>query len=127
MKRIFFILFISIFTFSCSNESYDVLTVELTGIWEQIDNDVNSKKVNRLVFGSDQTGLKIYTITYDTGEVDSSASSFNWEINDSVITLSENEITKKIYVISSEESVFLMTEDDLRLNKISDDYSQYYQ
>lgn len=126
MKRIFIILFISIVTFSCSNESYDLQSVELTGVWEQIDNDANSTKVYRLVFGSDQTGLMIYTITSDTGEVNSSASAFNWEINDTVITLSENEITKKIYVINSEENVFLMTEDDLRLNKISDDYSQYY-
>ena len=126
MKRIFFILFISIVTFSCSNESYDLQSVELTGVWEQIDSDANSTKVYRLVFSSDQTGLKIYTITYDTGEVNSSASAFSWEINDTVITLSENEIIKKIYVINSEENVFLMTEDDLRFDKISDDYSQYY-
>lgn len=106
MKRILFILFISIFTFSCSNESYDVLPVELTGVWEQSYNEVNSTIVNRLVFGLDQTGLKIYTITYDTGEVSSSASPFNWEINDATITLSENEINNKIYVISSEENVF---------------------
>ena len=126
MKRIFIILFISIVTFSCSNESYDLQTVELTGVWEQIDNDANSTKVYRLVFGSDQTGLMIYTITSDSGEVNSSASAFSWKINDTVITLSENEITKKIYVINSEENVFLMTEDNLRLDKISDDFSQYY-
>lgn len=126
MKRIFIILFISIVTFSCSNESYDLQSVELTGVWEQIDNDANSTKVYRLVFASDQTGLRIYTITSDTGEVNSSANAFSWEINDTIITLSENEITKNIYVINSEENVFLMTEDNLRLNKISDDYSQYY-
>jgi len=126
MKRIFFILFVSIVTFSCSNESYELQSVELTGVWEQIDNDANSTKVYRLVFGSDQTGLKIYTITSDTGEVNSSASAFSWKINDTVITLSENEVTKKIYVINSEENVFLMTEENLRLDKISDDYSQYY-
>lgn len=126
MKRIFFILFISIVTFSCSNESSDLQSVELTGVWEQIDNDANSTKVYRLVFGADQTGLKISTIASDTGEVHSSANDFSWEINDTVITLSENEITKKIYVIHSEGNVFLMTEDNLRLSKISDDYSQYY-
>lgn len=126
MKRIFIILFISIVTFSCSNESYDLQTVELTGVWEQIDNDANSTKVYRLVFGSDQTGLKIYTITSDSGEVNSSASAFSWEINDTVIILSENEITKKIYVMNSEENVYLMTEDNLRFDKISDDFSQYY-
>ena len=126
MKRIFFILFISIVIFSCSNESYDLQSVELTGVWEQIDSDANSTKVYRLVFGSDQTGLKINTVTYDSGEVNSSASAFSWTIYDTVITLSENDITKKIYVINSEEKVFLMTEDNLRLDKISDDYSQYY-
>lgn len=126
MKRIFFVLFISIITFSCSNESYDVPSVELTGVWEQSDIDANSTKIYRLVFGPDQTGLKIHTITYNTGEINSSASSFNWEIKENIITVSENEITKKIYVISSEENVFLKTEDDLRLDKISDDYSQYY-
>jgi len=126
MKRIFFILFISIFTYSCSNESYDLQSVELTGVWEQIDNDANSTKVYRLVFGSDQTGLKIYTITSNTGEVNSSANAFNWEINDTIITLIENDITNKIYMISSEENVFLKTEDNLRLDKISNDYSQYY-
>lgn len=125
MKRIFFILFISTFTFSCTNEDIN-LSQDLTGVWEDSEVTSTSTKVYRLVFGPDHTGLKINSTIYYTGEQTSSSDAFTWMINDNKITLSSNKESDDIYLINFEGNMYLNVEGDLHLNKVSDDYSKYY-
>jgi len=125
MKRIFFILVISIFTFSCTNEEIN-LSQDLTGVWEDSEVTSTSTNVYRLVFGPDHSGLKINTTIYNTGEQTSSSDAFSWIMNENKITLSSNKESEDIYLINLDGNIYLNVEGDLHLNKVSDDYSKYY-
>jgi len=125
MKRIFFILVISIFTFSCTNEEIN-LSQDLTGVWEDSEVTSASTNVYRLVFGPDHSGLKINTTIYNTGEQTSSSDAFSWIMNENKITLSSNKESEDIYLINLDGNIYLNVEGDLHLNKVSDDYSKYY-
>lgn len=125
MKRIFFILVISIFTFSCTNEEIN-LSQDLTGVWEDSEVTSTSTNVYRLVFGPDHSGLKINTTIYNTGEQTSSSDAFSWIMNENKITLSSNKESEDIYLINLDGNIYLNVEGDLHLNKVSEDYSKYY-
>jgi hypothetical protein len=79
-----------------------------------------------LVFGPNNTGLRIHSNVFDSGEVISVATSFDWNLNDNKVRLSENDIFEDIYLINSDGKLVLSTEDDLLLDKVSNDYSPYY-
>ena len=125
MKRIFFVLFISIFTFSCTNEDIN-LSEDLKGVWEVSEVTSTSTNVYRLVFGPDQTGLKINSTIYNTGELTSSSDAFNWIMSDNKITISNSKKSEDIYLMNLDGNMYLSVEGDLHLNKVSDDYSKYY-
>jgi hypothetical protein len=125
MKRTILVLFISILTFSCTKDDINI-SQDLTGVWEQSLVTSTSTDIYRLVFGPDHTGLKINTIIYNSGEQTSSSDAFTWLINSNTITITNNKKTEDIYLISSEGNIYLSVEDNLQLNKISDDYSKYY-
>ena len=118
------LLVISFFT-SCSTEEVDQNT-NLTGVWELASTSENATSIFRLVFGADNQGLKINNTDYKSGEVLSSSSSFNWiESNDKVI-LSEDDLITETYILNQEGRLILSTSDDVILDKVSDDISQYY-
>lgn len=125
MKRIILVLFISIFTFSCSNEDISI-SQDLIGVWEQSDVTSTSTNIYRLVFGPNQTGLKINTTVYFTGEQTSSSDAFTWIMNNDTITLTSNKNSENIQIINTEGIMYLSVEGNLQLNKVSDDYSEYY-
>ena len=125
MKRTILVLFISILTFSCTKDDINI-SQDLTGVWEQSVVTSTSTEIYRLVFGPDYTGIKINTTIYDSGEQTSSSDAFTWLINTNTITITNNKKTEDIYLISSEGNIYLTVEDNLQLNKVSDDYSKYY-
>jgi hypothetical protein len=120
------LIVISFFT-SCSTEDVNENT-NLLGVWESsnlITNSTETKK-QTLVFGDNNTGLSIQTTVSNPSESISSAISFKWEANDEVIMLIEDSMLQKTYVINSEGKLVLSNSQDLRLEKVSDDYSKYY-
>lgn len=125
MKRTILVLYISILTFSCTKDNINI-SQDLTGVWEQSLVTSTSTDIYRLVFGPDHTGLKINTTIYDSGEQTSSSDAFTWFINNNTITIRNNKKTEDAYLISSEGNIYLTFEDNLQLNKVSDDYSKYY-
>ena len=125
MKRTILVLLISILTFSCTKDDINI-SQDLTGVWEQSVVTSTSTDIYRLVFGPDHTGLKINTTIYDSGEQTSSSDAFNWFLNNNTITITNNKKTEDVYLISSEGNIYLSVEDNLQLNKVSDDYSKYY-
>lgn len=125
MKRIFIVLLISVFTFSCSNEGISI-PQDLTGVWEQTNVTSTSTNIYRLVFGPDHSGLRINTTIYETGEQTSSSDAFTWTINSNTITLLDNKKSQNIYLVNSEGDLFLSDDADLHLDKVSNDYLRYY-
>ncbi|HEX9827533.1 MAG TPA: hypothetical protein VGA80_13120 [Flavobacteriaceae bacterium] len=124
LKLLSILLFISFFS-SCSKDEINQNS-ELLGVWERSDHSANSTNTYRLVFGPNNTGLRIHSNVFDSGEVISVATSFDWNLNDNKVRLSENDIFEDIYLINSDGKQVLSTEDDLLLDKVSNDYSPYY-
>ena len=124
MKNLFtffaVLLMVSTIT-SCSKDEINQNT-DLLGVWER--NDFNDDSTYRLVFGTSNTGLKMYVKESSSGEVTSSAAPFNWEAIDNKVTILEDDIFQDIYVINSEWQLVL--NNNLRFNKVSDDYLKYY-
>jgi len=118
-------LFVISFFTSCSTEELSQNT-DLIGVWETADLGENVTSTFRLVFGADNTGLKMTSTEYKSGEIVSYASSFNWIETDNRVTLSENDLPHDTYILNLEGRLVLSTSDDIILDKVSDDYSQYY-
>ncbi len=119
----FTILIIISATTSCSKDDIDQKD-NLVGVWER--NDFIDNTGYKLVFGSDNTGLKIHVTESSTGEIASSASPFEWELADNVVTIVTNDISQETYRINPEGQLVLSTAENSSFNKVSDDYSQYY-
>ena len=118
MKNLFTLLaalFILSTTTSCSKDDIDPGS-NLLGVWER--NDFIDNSGYKLVFGSDNTGLKIYVNESSSGETTSSTSSFNWKAIDNMVTISESDFVPDdaIYLINSEGQLVL--NDDLHFDKI---------
>lgn len=115
------LIVISFFT-SCSTEEINQNS-NLLGVWES---SANSTETQTLVFGDNNTGLNIQTSVSHSSESTSSATSFKWESNNEVITLLEDNISQKTFIINNKGQLVLSNSQDLRLEKVSDDYSKYY-
>ncbi|MFI1743729.1 hypothetical protein [Thalassobellus sediminis] len=118
------LIVVSFFT-SCTTEEINQDT-NLLGVWESTSLNVNSTETHKLIFGDKNTGLSIQETISISSEIISSATSFNWNVNDDVVTIVEDNITQKTFIINSEGQLVLSSSQDLRLNKVSDDYSKYY-
>lgn len=118
------VLTLSFFT-SCSIEEIDQ-DVNLLGVWKTTNISENSTDIYTLVFGTENTGLRISDSEFNSGEIISNAVPFNWEINDKVIMLLDDETSQNSYIINSEGQLILSNSEDLRLEKVSDDFSRYY-
>ena len=117
------LIVISFFT-SCSIEDINKNT-NILGVWESSDLSTNSTETQTLAFGDNNTGLNIQTSVSNSSESISSATSFKWEANDEIITLLEDNISET-FIINSEGQLVLANSQDLRLEKVSEDYSKYY-
>ena len=126
MKRFFLVLFSLFILVSFTNCSKDEINDNswLVGIWERSTITDNSTTVDKLVFRTNNTGLKINTINFDSGEVISSASEFNWELMDNTVALSE-EGAYATYLINTEQQLVLTTLDEPPFNKVSDSTLKY--
>lgn len=119
-----FAVFVSIFLLiSCSKDNVDKHN-DLLGVWERTELNTDFTNTFTLVFGSNNTGLKIYKNVTSDGET-SSANSFNWKAIGKKVTLLENN-SEETYIISNEGELVLSTSNDFFLIKVSDDYSSYY-
>ena len=128
MKTYFQLLTILIvipFFTSCSNEEIDQ-HIDLLGVWEITDEATNSAETYKLVFGTSNTGLIIQESAFGNDEIISSATPFYWELNKETVTLLKDDNSQNTYTISSEGQLILNMSNDLRLDKVSNDYLQYY-
>ncbi len=125
MKKLLFTLSCVItlpFLISCSKDDINQ-DVDLLGVWET---NQNSTGIYTLVFGNDNTGLRITKSEFDSGEIVSNAIPFNWKVNDKEVMLLDDEIAQNIYIINDKGELVLSSSKDLRLEKISNHYSKYY-
>lgn len=114
------------FLTSCSVEEVDQ-NVDLLGVWKKMDTDENSENSLTLVFGKDNTGLRIYVSEDNSNKlITSNATPFNWELNNKTVTLLDNIASENNYIINDEGQLVLSASGNLRLEKISNDYSKYY-
>lgn len=99
---------------------------ELIGVWQRIDSNVNIN--NKLVLGIDNSGLFINTTYEDSGEVASSVKSFIWSVKDDILTISESDISKfkQKYLINFQTKHISKSSENIKFQKISNDYSKYY-
>lgn len=113
------------FLTSCSKEEINQ-DIDLLGVWETTNISENSADTYALVFGTNNTGLRISASEFNSGEVISNAVPFNWTISDDIVILLDDETSQNTYIINDEGELVLSTSEDLRLEKVSNDYSKYY-
>ncbi len=118
------LIVISFFTSCTTEEIYQ--NTNLLGVWETSALSTNSTETHTLVFGDKNTGLSIHKSISSSNEITSSVTSFNWNINDNVVTVVEDDTPEKIFVLNSEGQLVLSGSQDLLLEKVSNDYSKYY-
>ncbi|WP_158848404.1 hypothetical protein [Algibacter sp. L1A34] len=122
-----FTSFLVVFLFiSCSSKD-DNENTDLLGVWQT--NEVLAEKTTTftLVFGENNTGLSIYAVVNNTGEETSSLEPFSWELNGKVVTLLDIDTTDNNYEINDDGQLVLNGSGEvIILEKISDNYSQYY-
>lgn len=122
-----FTSFLVVFLFiSCSSKD-DNENTDLLGVWQT--NEVSAEKTTTftLVFGENNTGLSIYAVVNNTGEETSSLEPFIWELNGKVVTLLDIDTTDNNYEINDDGQLVLNGSGEvIILEKISDNYSQYY-
>ncbi|MCL5129524.1 hypothetical protein [Algibacter sp. L4_22] len=122
-----FTSFLVVFLFiSCSSKD-DNENTDLLGVWQT--NEVLAEKTTTftLVFGENNTGLSIYAVVNNTGEETSSLEPFSWELNGKVVTLLDIDTTDNNYEINDDGQLVLNGSGEvIILEKISNNYSQYY-
>jgi len=120
------IIFFSLVLISCSEDDRVDNEVSVLGVWEKIEVNVESTTTFRLVFGSNNIGIKTESIQYTSGEIISNALNFTWELNDNEVNLYDNnEVQIDTYTITNEGELFL-TNGTLQLEKVSDDYTHFF-
>ena len=113
---------------SCSsdNDDNDENSI-LLGVWQTSEVTAEATTTFTLVFGDNNTGLSIYAIETNTGEETSSLEPFNWELNGKVVTLLDMDAFGNSYEINEDGQLVLTSSAGVvTLDKISDDYSDYY-
>ncbi|MFC4721279.1 hypothetical protein ACFO5O_03015 [Geojedonia litorea] len=123
-KSIYFLVFLLIAS-SCSKEETIDAKV-LIGIWERTSLTENSTSVDKLVFKSDNSGIKTHTENHKSGEVVSSASDFKWNLNDGMVTLTSGDnSTLGTYVINIENEISLVAINESPYIKVSNTVLDY--
>ncbi len=120
------IIFFSLVLMSCSEEERLDKKVKIFGVWEKTEVNVESTTTFRLVFGSNNAGIKTESTQFASGEIISNALSFTWELNDNEVNLyDDNEVHIDTYIITNGDQLFL-TNNTLQLEKVSDDYTHFF-
>ncbi|WP_243471469.1 hypothetical protein [Winogradskyella sp. MH6] len=120
------IIFFSLVLMSCSKEERLDKKVNILGVWEKTEVGIESTTTFRLVFGSNNTGIKTESTQYASGEIISNALSFTWELNNNEVNLyDDNEVHIDTYIITNGDQLFL-TNNTLQLEKVSDDYTHFF-
>lgn len=119
-----YLLIISFFT-SCSTEEI-YQDNDILGVWELSSFNDDATDTFTLVFGKNNSGLRISDSEFNSGETISNAVPFSWEKNDRVIKLLDIETAQNTYVITEDSQLVSNTVQDLRLIKVSSDYSKFY-
>ncbi|MWW25545.1 hypothetical protein [Algibacter lectus] len=113
---------------SCSsdNDDNDKDSI-LLGVWQTSEVTTEATTTFTLVFGDNNTGLSIYAIETNTGEETSSLEPFNWELNGKVVTILDTDVSGNSYEINDDGQLELTgSAGVVVLDKISNDYSDYY-
>lgn len=120
------IIFFSLVLMSCSEEERLDKKVKIFGVWEKTEVNVESTTTFRLVFGSNNAGIKTESTQFASGEIISNALSFTWELNNNEVNLyDDNEVHIDTYIITNGDQLFL-TNNTLQLEKVSDDYTHFF-
>lgn len=109
---------------SCSTNDIDE-NQQIRGIWDNVEIDGEEMRTFRLVFGKENSGANIYKVELSNGQGSSSIASFEWNLNNDVIEIIEEGKIQDEYYLNSEGQLVSSSNEDLILNKISDDYSRY--
>lgn len=118
------VLFLS-FT-SCTKDNDDNIIENyssIVGVWEQ--EGFLETSGYRLVFATDQTGLKIFR-NNDGEFVTSSASTCLWEMDGDVVTIYDDVDVIGVYSLNTEGQLVSEYSDELPFDKISDTTLDYY-
>jgi len=108
---------------SCSKDSIEESN-QLFGVWEAVMVENNTTNTFKLVFAPENEGLKISESFFSSGAITSSATSFNWNEINNVITIMDDTLQEK-YLINSDGELVQSTSEDILLEKISNDYSVF--
>ncbi|WP_248723890.1 hypothetical protein [Seonamhaeicola sp. ML3] len=123
--KILLVSFISFSLFSCSKDDIDENEL-LYGVWDNVKFDGDKELTLRLFFGPDNTGGRIRS-TEDAEGVVSSSESFEWSLQNDQIEITDSYTnSKEEYYINSFGKLVSKATADLVLDKVSDDYSRYY-
>ncbi len=119
-NKFLFILLILTLLVSCDNEDEVDYSNQFIGEWMR--SDFNDHFEFKLIFQSDNTGLRIYKEGTMETEITSSLVQFNWSANENSLIIDElgNKITTK-YSINLEGELMLYNYSDLPFIKMSED------
>ncbi|MFL1011203.1 hypothetical protein [Flavisericum labens] len=121
-KLVVFLSLVLLFM-SCSKDSIEESN-QLFGVWEAVMVENNTTNTFKLVFAPENEGLKISESFFSSGAITSSATSFNWNESNNVITIMDDTLQEK-YLINSDGELVQSTSEDILLEKISNDYSVF--
>jgi hypothetical protein len=119
MKNIKLLLIFLIITstFSCKSDDEMNLSDNLVGEW--LRNDFSDDFEFKLIFQSDNSGLRIYREGNMETEITSSAIQFNWSTDKNTLTFSESdEIITTKYSFNSDGQLILTDYSDLPFIRI---------
>ena len=122
----FLIILFSLALMSCSEEDREDNGVDILGVWENTETNTETTTTYRLVFGADKIGINTESIQFASGEIISNGLSFTWKLNGNEVSLYDaNEVHIDTFTITNEGQLFL-TNNSLQLEKVSDDYTQFF-
>lgn len=119
MKKIkVFLVFLIVTTFiSCSKNEENNLTNQLVGEWQR--SDFSHDFEYKLIFNTDETGFKTVRVGTMGTTITSSMLTFNWNIDDKWITITENEdIIKTPISFNAEGQLILKDYSEFPFNRI---------
>lgn len=132
LSPLLFIFLIGFFV-SCSKDEIDQSQDELInvqdtiiGVWEQ--DGFMEVSGQRLVFAADNSGLKIFRIVYSQDNIVSGLITFNWEINNDIVTVyvdGEDSGVILTYHLNADEQLISEDPSEIPFNKISDTTLDY--
>lgn len=116
--KIFLLIFILITVNSCKEDDKNVnQNNDLIGAWQR--SDFNEEFEYKLIFYTDNTGLKTQREGDINGQGISSAVMFNWSINGAILNLDfDGEITTTPFFINTNGQLFLSDLTELYFTKL---------